>query len=444
MPDTPTSHEEGLKREIGVFGLSANIVNIMVGAGIFVLPALVAAELGASSLLAYGFCGVLIGVIMLCFAEVGSKIPVSGGVYSYIEVAFGKYAGFLTTNVFVFGSAATADAAVANALLDTISVPLPVFAQPWFRTPVIVLFFGGLALVNVRGVKQGIGLVQLCTFGKLTPLVILALVGWRGVAGENLTFEGLPAAGSLGAASLLLFFAFQGAETGLSVGGEIKNPQRTIPRALLVSISSVLILYVTIQLVCQGVLGGSLADYPDAPLAETAGRVFGTAGATLMLAGAAISMFGNLSGEMLNLPRVIFGAARDGVIPPRKLAAVHPRYSTPHVSIFFYMSVVILFAVVGEFGQLAVLSSATVLLIYLGVALSVLRLRKTHPAGPETFRVPGGPVVPVIASLIILWFLSNLTRQEMTWMVAFLGVLTLVYVGVKKSRLFPAPTSGKS
>lgn len=427
---TTTQREEGLKREIGVLGLSANIVNIMVGAGIFALPALVALQLGASSLLAYLFCGALIAVVMLCFAEVGSKVTVSGGAYSYIEEAFGRYAGFLTTNVFVFGSAATADAAVANALLDTVSVPLPVFAEAWCRIPVIVLVFATLAVVNVRGVKQGIGLVKLCTFGKLTPLVLLALVGWSGVVGENLAFDGLPAAGSLGAASLLLFFAFQGAETGLSVGGEIKRPQRTIPLALLLSISAVLVLYVMIQLVCQGILGASLAEYPEAPLAEAAGRVLGPAGATLMLVGAGISMFGNLSGEMLNLPRVVFGAARDGVIPPRMLAAVHPRFATPYVAILSYMCVVILFAIVGEFGQLAVLSSATILLIYLGVALSVLRLRKTLPAVPGAFRVPGGPVVPVMASLVILWFLSNLTAEEMTWMAVFLGLLTLVYAGM--------------
>lgn len=425
-----TQQQEGLRREIGVLGLAANVVNIVVGAGIFALPALIAIRLGSASLLAYGFCAVLVALVMLCFAEVGSKVTVSGGAYSYIEEAFGRYAGFLTCNVFVFGSAAAADAAVVNALLDTASVPLPVFGEAWARRTTVVLVFGALALVNVRGVRQGMGLVKLCTFGKLTPLLLLALAGWWGVSAGNLALGELPSAQSLGAASLLLFFAFQGAETALSVSGEIKHPQRTIPLGLFFSIGTILVLYVTIQLVCQGVLGSSLGDFPEAPLAETASRVLGPAGATLMLVGAGISMFGNLSGEMLNLPRVIFGAARDGVVPPPELAAVHPRFATPHVSILVYMSVVIVYSLVGEFAQLAVLSSAGILLMYLGVVLSVLRLRRTLPAGAGAFRVPGGPLVPALAALAILWLLSNLTRQEMTWTAAFLGLLTVVYLGM--------------
>jgi len=96
--------EEGLKREIGLWGLTANIVNVVIGSGIFVLPAIVSEKLGASGILAYVFCGFLIITIMLCFAEVGSRITVTGGAYAYIEAAFGKYFGFLTTCIFVFGS----------------------------------------------------------------------------------------------------------------------------------------------------------------------------------------------------------------------------------------------------------------------------------------------------------------------------------------------------
>src|SRR5450432_3459225 len=120
---------EALKREIGVFGLASNQINIIVGAGIFVLPAIVAARLGTAGIIAYLFCGVLLSLIMLCYAEIGSKIVVTGGSYAYIESTFGKYAGFLTANIFVLGACITADAAVANALADTIAFALPVFKE---------------------------------------------------------------------------------------------------------------------------------------------------------------------------------------------------------------------------------------------------------------------------------------------------------------------------
>src|SRR5215213_9696367 len=103
---------EGLKREIGVFGLATNSINTIIGAGIFVLPAVVAARLGTTGILAYLFCGVLLSLIMLCYAEIGSKVTCTGGSYAYIESAFGKYAGFLTANVFVIGASITSDAAV--------------------------------------------------------------------------------------------------------------------------------------------------------------------------------------------------------------------------------------------------------------------------------------------------------------------------------------------
>ena len=131
-----TEHD-GLRREIGVWGLALNCINIVVGAGIFILPAIVAERLGAASILAYILCGVLITLIMLCFAEIGSKITITGGAYAYIEVAFGRYAGFLTTNIFIFGVAVMANAAVANALADTLAYFFSAFRMPWVR----VLFF---------------------------------------------------------------------------------------------------------------------------------------------------------------------------------------------------------------------------------------------------------------------------------------------------------------
>lgn len=422
--------KEDLKREIGVWGLSANIVNIIVGAGIFVLPAIIAEIMGASGILVYLFCGFLIALVMLCFAEAGSKVTRSGGGYAYVETAFGPFPGYLAAVFLVMGSVFS-DAAVANALTEIIGLAFPVFKIPSVRILFMFLIFSGLATLNVIGVKQGIGLVKINTVAKLTPLVILIIIGWKDVSLSNLYWESAPTLQKFGEASLILFFAFQGGDAGLTVGGEIKNPHKTVPKAIFIGISFVLLLYILIQTVSQGVLGSELPQFKEAPLAETAKIVFGPVGYTILFIGAGISMFGMLSGEILNLPRVIFGLARDRVIPLDKLAAIHPRFKTPYLAILLYAGLGFTMAAAGGFRQLAVIASASMLLVYFGVSLSVIKLRKMKETEPGEFKIPFGYTVPILSAGIILYFLSHLTGYEMTGTLLFIAALTLIYFILK-------------
>lgn len=422
--------KEDLKREIGVWGLSANIVNIIVGAGIFVLPAIIAEIMGASGIIVYLFCGFLISLVMLCFAEAGSKVTHSGGGYAYVESAFGPFPGYLTAVFLVMGSVFS-DAAVANALTEIIGLAFPVFKIPFVRVLFMFLIFSGLATLNVIGVKQGIGLVKINTIAKLTPLVILIIIGWKDVSLSNLYWESAPTLQKFGEASLILFFAFQGGDAGLTVGGEIKNPQKTVPKAIFIGISFVLLLYVLIQTVSQGVLGSELPQFNEAPLAETAKIVFGPVGYTILFIGAGISMFGMLSGEILNLPRVIFGLARDRVIPLDKLASIHTKFKTPYLAILLYAGLGFTMAAAGGFRQLAVIASASMLLVYFGVSLSVIKLRKMEETAPGEFKIPFGYTVPILSAGIILYFLSNLSGFEIRGTLIFIGVLTLIYFLVK-------------
>ncbi|MEB2783251.1 APC family permease [Algoriphagus persicinus] len=422
--------ETGLRREIGVWGLSANIVNIIVGAGIFVLPAIVAEIMGTSGIFVYLFCGFLIALVMLCFAEAGSKVTRSGGGYAYVETAFGPYTGFLAAVFIVMGSAFS-DAAVANALVELIGLAFPVFTNQIIRVLLLFLIFGGLAYLNVIGVKQGIGLVKVNTVAKLTPLILLIFFSWKDVSLANLYVENATSLKNFGAASLILFFAFQGGDAGLTVGGEIKNPQKTVPKAIFIGISFVLILYILIQTTAQGVLGDQLPDFKEAPLASVANVVFGPIGFTLLLITAGVSMFGMLSGEILNLPRVLFGLASDRIIPLDKLAAIHPRFKTPYLSILLYAGIGFTLAAVGGFRQLAVIASASMLLVYFGVALSVIKLRKMENTDSGNFKIPFGYTVPILSAGIILFFLSNLTGYEKVGILVFIVVLTLIYYLMK-------------
>lgn len=427
---------EGLKREIGLVGLTTNIVNVVIGSGIFVLPAIVSEKLGASGILAYLFCGFLITMIMLCFAEVGSKVEITGGAYAYIELAFGKYAGFVTTTIFVFGSSLMAASAVANALVNTLGFLFPVFNSPISKILFLVSLFSALAFVNVIGVKRGITLVKMTTILKLAPLLLLILWGATKVNLENLQWNSsFPSLVDLGQISLILFFAFQGAEGSLSISGEVKSPNRTVPRAIFLSFTIILIFYVAIQLVSQGILGNDFADFKSAPLAEVAKRLMGPFGLTLMVAGAALSMIGYLTSDSLNMPRVLFRSSVDNVLPIKPLSKVHSKFATPYVAIIFYTFLCCTFSIIGEFRQLAILASSFALLIYIGVALAVIKFRMQSKRNESGFRIPVGLTVPIIAIATSLFFLASTSAAQAAGLILFIGTVSAVYFLLKVLKL---------
>ncbi len=428
---TPSSTKENLKREIGVRSLTLAIINQTIGTGIFVIPALIAVNLGAAAVLTYIVCGVLIFLIALCFAELGSKTTASGGVYQYIETAFGPFAGFLANNIYWFGASVISDAALANALADTLKYFFPSLNSEIFRIIFFVLIFGGIALLNVRSVKNGVRFIELTAFGKLIPLLILVIAGAGFIAKENLDWTTAPTINNIGSASLLLFYAFMGFETPLSNGGELKNAQKTVPLGIFFGISSVLVIYLSIQLVTQGVLGATIRANKDAPLAAVAGVIFGKSGIILITAATAVSMLGALGGEILSMPRILFAGARDGLMP-KVFSKIHPRFSTPYIAVIFYASLGLLFAIFGAFKQLAVIASASSLIIYLGAVLATLKLRKNNSSLPEkTFKVPGGFIIPILAVSVIVWLLSNLSKQELIGVVIFILVFSLIYFVTK-------------
>jgi basic amino acid/polyamine antiporter, APA family len=422
--------QENLKRTIGVFGLACAVINITVGTGIFVLPALVAENLGAAAIVCFFICGLLIFLIALCFAEVGSKVTGSGGTYAYIEAAFGPFAGFLANNIFWFGSCVLSDAAMANALAKTLSYFFPVIDAPVFRPVFFVLLFGGLAYINVRGAKQGVRFIVFTTIAKLIPLLLLVAFGTGHIVAENLQWKQTLTVNNIGASTLVLFYAFLGIESAVTNSGEFKNPAKTVPLGILGGLSFVLVLYIAIQLITQGILGDRLLTFKDAPLAAVSEILFGNFGSILIVAGTAIAILGSLSGEILAIPRVLFAGARDGILP-RALSKVHPQFFTPHIAIIVYAALGFLFAVFGGFKQLIILASAATILIYLGVVLATIKLRFKKTAAEKTFTIPGGITVPLIAAAIIIWLLSNLSQAEIIGISIFIAVLVFIFLIMK-------------
>jgi len=420
-----STNNEGLRREIGILGLAANTLNRTIGAGIFVLPAFVASFLGETSILAYLFCGFLMMLIMLCFSEIGSKITVSGGAYAYIHAAFGPFAGFLANTMFWFVGI-LADAAIANAMVDTLSIYLPILAELPVRALFFFIVFGLFTYINIRGVKHGDNVVKINTLIKIIPFVILIIAGFFGTSIENLKWHALPTISKLGEASLLLFFAFAGGEASLNVSGELKNPQKVVPLGILSGMGAVVLFYIMIQTVSQGVLGADLINKSEAPLAAVANKVIGPFGSTLMIAGAAFSMFAALSGSVLSYPRVIFAGANKGWMP-QIMAKVHPKFATPYVAIITYATLDFIFSISGGFKELAIIASASLLTVYLGVVLATIKLRLDENGKTDGFRIPGGITIPILAAIAILWFLSNLAIKEVSSLAIFLVALSVIY-----------------
>lgn len=423
--------KEKLKKEIGVGALSLAIINMTIGTGIFVIPAIIAENLGAAAIVAYLVCGALMFLIALCFAEVGSKVTTSGGTYAYIETAFGPYAGFIANNLFLYGSSILSDAAVANGLADTLKYFFPSLGTELYRILFFIFLFGILALINIRSVKNGLRFIELATFVKLIPLLFLIIVGTQYISSENLEWTIIPNVSNIGSASLLLMFAFLGIEVPMSNSGEIKNAKRTIPLGIFFGIAAVLVIYIAIQVVSQGVLGTTLATHKDAPLGAVAEIIMGKSGIILMIIAIAVSMIGCLSGAIFSNPRVLYAGANDGIMP-KLFGKVHTKFYTPHIAILFYATMGLLFASLGGFKQLAIISGAATLLIYLGVVLATLKLRKRNSLTSEkTFRIPGGIIVPLLAIVVILWLLSNLSKQEFIGISIFIVLFSLIYLAIK-------------
>jgi len=435
----PAQPDALLARELGVRQLAAAILNYTVGSGIFALPAVAMAMLGAAAPLAFVVCAVVITLVVLCLAEAGSRVTATGGPYAYVTAAFGPFVGFQAgALLWLIDIAGTS--AVAVLFAGSLARLVGTSAAPALEAGLVVAVFVCLAAANVRGVRHGARLLEAVTVPKLLALLAFVAVGASFVDPANLSWDRTPAvSGVLGAAGVLIF-AFVGIEAALLPSGEVRDPARTVPRAAILALGTVSLLYLAIQVVAQGVLGPELASDRVTPLASAAERFAGGAGRVVLLAAASLSTLGYLAGALLAGPRSLFAFGRDGFLP-RALAAVHPRHRTPHVAIVSYAIVAGALALSGTFERLAILTSVAVLLLYLVCALAAWQLRRRDVRGEgEPFRTPGGPVVPVLACASVAWVLAETaTRRELVAVGVVLACAAALYVVRVRRRGSPSP-----
>ncbi|OLD88225.1 MAG: amino acid permease [Gemmatimonadetes bacterium] len=434
----PAAAEPALRRVIGVRGLAAAIFNITVGAAIFVLPAHMAAGLGAAAPLAYLVCAVATALVALCIAEAGSRVPQSGGPYAYVGTALGPYAGYLC-GVLLWLGITLAMGAVSTVFADAVGGLLPGLGGPLPRAILLVAVIAGLAVVNIRGAALGSHVSSIATVAKVVPLIAFVALGLPHVRADNLALGSFPSLSRLGESGLLLMFAFFGMESALQVSGEVRDAARAVPRAIALAVTGVGVLYISVQLVAQGILGSALAapETAKAPLAAAAVQIAGPTGSTLILIAMIVSTFGFMTATMLSTPRTLFALAVDRYLP-RPLAAVHPEHHTPYVAIAIQGVIVCAIAITGTYVKLAIMANVAILLVYLACCLGVWRLRRLDAgAADKPFVMPAGQVVPWVAAGLIVALLARATAQA--WLLTG-GVMAAASVAflVRRGSLQPS------
>jgi len=424
-PDASQADRQ-LVRAIGTSGLAANIINTSIGASIFVLPALIARNLGPAAPIAFIFCAVAMALFVTCFALAGSRVALTGGPYAYIEVAFGHYVGFLA-GVFYLVMASLAVAAVTSVFVGSIGALVPILSGRGAGIVLTVAIYVLLALLNVRGVRTGTRVVAITTAAKLIPLSIFVVAGLFFIKSGSLAIGAWPDAKLLGDSVFLLMFAFFGVEIALVPSGEVRDPARTVPRAIYIALAVVTIVYMLVQLVAQGTLGPRLAESSATPLAEAGAVFLGHTGRLMLLAGAAISSFGGVTSFILSSPRILFALGRDGILP-RSVAHVHPRFHSPDVAILVFSTLALILSLTSTFESLAIMANVAALLLYAmccAASWQLMRINVRTESPPFDFA--GAQIVPFISIALIVWLLSRATGHEWLVTAAVLAVASILY-----------------
>ncbi len=388
-----------------VVGLALNDV---IGSGVYLLPAAAAAMLGPASLWAVPLAGVAVLLVVLCFAEAATHFDTPGSSYLYAKTAFGRFVG-LEVGWMSWLARVASIASLSAGFAQALGYLWPSVGGGLPRALAIALPILALSAINVVGVRSAVNAVAFLLISKTLPLLLFVGVGlfhasWTVASSQP------PGDGRLGAAALLLLFAYAGFENTPAAAGEFRRPRRDVPFALLLHIAVITLLYVGVQWVALGTLPGIAAS--ETPLADAAARFLGPAAGLLMTLGAAMSILGTNSNSVLNGPRYLLALSRDGY-GPRFLGDIHPRFRTPANAVLLQAAIALPLALTGSFVALAELSVVARLVSYLGTTAAVPLLRQRFESRPGAFRLPGGALVPVAASLVTLVLAASADRSNL-------------------------------
>jgi amino acid transporter len=399
--------EAGLIRGIRRWDLVAIAINGIIGAGIFGLPSKVFSLIGSYSLIAFVVCAIVVTLFILCFAEVGSRFDETGGPYLYAREAFGPTVAF-EIGWLIWLARLTAFAANCNLLVAYLGYFVPTVTNPVWRASIIILVVTTLTAINVFGVRQAAIVSNLFTIGKLIPLIIFIAVGLFFLNHQAFVLGPRPTTGAFSQSVLLLIYAFTGFEMAAIPAGEVRDPKRNLPHALLIAIAVVAVLYILIQIVCVGTLP-ELAQ-SQRPLADAGMRFMGAAGGAIISAGAIISITGNLNVLVLSGSRVPFAMAEQQQLPSL-IAKVHRRFSTPHVAILITTALMLVLTLKSSFVAALTISAIARLVTYGATCLSLPVFRHRSDAPSAAFRLRGGNVIAALSLILAGWLLTSARKE---------------------------------
>ncbi|MEO7987865.1 MAG: amino acid permease [Gemmatimonadales bacterium] len=411
----------GYIRRLGLFDAAMVVMGGIIGGGIFLNPSVVAQRAGTETgvLITWLVGGVIALAGALCFAELGGRRPEAGGGYVYLAEAFGPLPGFLYgwTFLFVINAGGIAAIAVTFARYSTDLAHLPAAAV----TPTALIAIILLTAVNYVGVQAGAAVQNVLTILKLAALALLIIAGIAGPlhatgstssdAAETVASSGAGLSlRSLGVALPPVLFAYGGWAHANNVGGELRDGSRTLPRAIIVGVAGVILVYVLANVAYLRALGVTRLAASAAPASDVLRQVAGPTGATLIALGIVVSTAGFVNVCILSAPRILQSMAADGLILPGA-AKLHPRFHTPHVALIVQSAWAALLTLSGTYAQLLDYVIFGDWLFFGLIAATLFRYRardaRAEPAPPASYRVPGYPVLPGIFVLTAAYVVGS-------------------------------------
>lgn len=425
-----STQETGLKRQIGLFGAVSILVGAVIGSGIFTTPGTVAAAAGSFGpfMIAWVLAGASGILCALVYSELAPAMPEAGGPYVYITEAFGKPGGFVYGWSMTIGNYIPLVAMLAIAFATNLAKLIPGITDTGIKMIATAIILA-LMILNICGTKLGSTVANIFTVGKLLALILVIVGGFVVLSPENFTTvvsEAESASSGVLSAAFPAFLAFGGYYQLAYMAGDIKDPKKTLPKALIIGMIIVIAINILISVACVGSVGFAALAGSETPVVDAGTAIFGTAGTVIVTIGACVSIFGALNGGIMSYPRVTFSMSQHGLMF-KSFGRLHSKFNTPYVPTLFICLVALIFVWTGSFSTLLAINVFAGRILECVVCLSLLVLRKKKPDLERPLKMPGYPVTTVLAIIITLAICLTCTRTQMLQSIALMATSIPAY-----------------